>query len=167
MYPVKLGFNTAAKRIQSLIQHGHHAEALVTSVFTLEKTIRRSLRLAIISRGFTGKQADQLLDRKGFEDLKNLWDVFEKNHNSLPKFVGNQHWQFVPEAVRRRNQLVHGGRVYSLAECKLYAEHTLEAIRILRERVIADYGSTHGQGRKGAGSRGWNGIQNKQRTTRL
>jgi hypothetical protein len=122
------------------MRHGHHAEALVTSVFTLEKTIRRSLRSAIIARGFTGKQADQLLSRKGFEELKSIWEVFEKNHNSLPKFVGNQHWQFVPEAVRRRNQLVHGGRVYSLAECKLYAEHTLAAIRILRARVIDRYG---------------------------
>jgi hypothetical protein len=102
MYPVRLGFNAAAKRIQSLIRHGHHAEALVTSVFTLEKTIRRSLRSAIIARGFTGKQADQLLGRKGFEELKSAWEVFEKNYTSLPTFVGNQHWQFVPEAVRRR-----------------------------------------------------------------
>jgi hypothetical protein len=140
MYPVRLGFDAAAKRIKSLVQHGHHAEALVTSVFTLEKTIRRSLRLAIISRGFTGKQADQLLGRKGFEELKNVWDVFEKNHTALPKFVGNQHWQFVPEAVRRRNQLVHGARVYSLAESKLYAEHTLAAIMRLRACMIADYG---------------------------
>jgi hypothetical protein len=140
MYPVKLGFNDAAKRIQSLIRHGHHAEALVTSVFTLEKTIRRSLRLAIIARGFTGKQANQLLGRKGFEDLKEIWRVFEKNHTALPEFVGNEHWQFVPEAVRHRNQLVHGARVYSLAESKLYAERTLSAIKRLRQRVIADYG---------------------------
>ena len=139
MYPVRLGFNAAIKRIKSLIRHGHHAEALVTSVFTLEKTIRRSLHLAIISRGFTGKQANGLLGRKGFEDLKNIWPVFERDHNTLPKFVGN-HWQFVPEAVSRRNKLVHGARVYALSECKLYAERTLAAIEALRTRVIADYG---------------------------
>ncbi len=77
--------------------------------------------------------------RKGFEELKGIWDVFEKNHRGLPEFVGNQQWPYVPEAVRRRNQLIHGARVFTLAESKLYAQHTLAAIGALRARIMKEY----------------------------
>jgi hypothetical protein len=46
MYSVRLGFRTALKRIGALKRNKYNAEALVTSVFTLEKLMRRSLRLA-------------------------------------------------------------------------------------------------------------------------
>ena len=42
MYPVNLGFDAAKDRIRMLISNGHHCEALLTSVFTLEKTIHRT-----------------------------------------------------------------------------------------------------------------------------
>ena len=41
MYPVKLGYAEAVQRINALIAHGHDAEALITTAFTVEKTLRR------------------------------------------------------------------------------------------------------------------------------
>ncbi len=67
MYPVKLGFDEAIRRARSLIDNGHHAEALVSAVFTVEKTLRRSLRFAIVARGFTSGQADKIIGRSGLE----------------------------------------------------------------------------------------------------
>jgi hypothetical protein len=61
MYPVKLGYNTAKKRIDELTQNGHHSESLVTSVFTAEKTIRRTLRQLIVSAGFKSTIANKII----------------------------------------------------------------------------------------------------------
>jgi hypothetical protein len=44
MYPVTIGYAGAVQRINDLISNGHNAEALVTTAFTVEKTIRRTLR---------------------------------------------------------------------------------------------------------------------------
>ena len=53
MYPVSLGVNEARSRIEGLLKNGHHAEALLTSVFTVEKTLKRTLKYIMIRRGFT------------------------------------------------------------------------------------------------------------------
>ena len=72
MYPVSLGFAEAEKRMAALSANGHHAEALITSVFTLEKTLRRSLRCCAVRRGFTSKQADKLFGNMGFKNLQEM-----------------------------------------------------------------------------------------------
>ena len=53
MYPLRVGFKEALNRIGALLSNGHDAEALVTSVFTLEKLMRRSVKIAVPSPGFT------------------------------------------------------------------------------------------------------------------
>lgn len=140
MYSVKLGFDEAIKRIDALLEHKHYAEALVTSVFTMEKLIRRSLRVAIFARGFTSKQAEHLLDRKGFQELKGLFDVFDRDHRTLSAVIGNAEWQYVPKAVEMRNKLVHGQRVYDRDECRMYASQTVKALSTLHKAICADYG---------------------------
>ena len=68
MYPVRLGFGTAKKRIVTLVENGHHAEALLTSVFTFEKIIHRTLKQLIVSSGFRSKDAKILLSQiQGFK----------------------------------------------------------------------------------------------------
>ena len=57
-------------------------------MFTFEKLMKRSLRRAIVARGFTLAHADILLDGKGFEDLRSMWEVFEKDHKRLPAILG-------------------------------------------------------------------------------
>jgi hypothetical protein len=58
MYPISFGFYTAEQRIHKLMENGHHAEALVTAVFTFEKLVMRSLRGAIVARGFAAARLD-------------------------------------------------------------------------------------------------------------
>lgn len=138
MYPVSLGFQEAERRIKALIVNGHHAEALITSVFSFEKTLRRSLRFCAVSRGFTSKQAEILFKNMGFNDLKEVWLCFDKQHRALPEFIGNTNWQHIKPAVTMRNKLAHGERVYKLAECKLVAENVLEAINEFRSKLQAE-----------------------------
>ena len=55
MYPVKQGYVEVDKRLNALINNGNHDEALLTSVFVMEKTIRRTLRYCALNRGFTSR----------------------------------------------------------------------------------------------------------------
>lgn len=140
MYSVTLGFDAAVDRIKALQKNGHDAEALVTAVFTFEKTVRRGLKISILARGFSGKQAMMLIGRKGFGELKELWPIFDKSYRGLPDFVGNKHWQNLPKAVEMRNKMVHGSNVYKLSKCKEMADHVLGALSQLRTKVLAEYG---------------------------
>jgi hypothetical protein len=140
VYPVSEGFEEVGVRLTALIKNGHHAEALLASVFALEKTIRRSLRFCALNRGFSSSQCDSLFARMCFDQMKNAWPVFEKDHRTLPDFIGNNVWQHVPEAVTMRNKMVHGARVYQLAECKDKAELVRVAIAALRDKSIAELG---------------------------
>jgi hypothetical protein len=70
--------------------------------------MRRSLRLAILSRGFTSKQANHLIGHKGFKDIREMWDIFDRQHRTLPVMIGNDDWQYVRRAVEMRNKMVHG-----------------------------------------------------------
>lgn len=76
----------------------------------------------------------------GFRDMTEAWPVFEKDHRTLPVFIGNHIWQHVPEAVTMRNKMVHGARVYQLAECKEKAELVQKAMEALRNKSITDLG---------------------------
>jgi hypothetical protein len=140
VYPVSQGFAEVTVRLSALINNGHHSEALLASVFALEKTIRRSLRFCALNRGFSSKQCDSLFANMGFRAMTEAWPVFEKYHRTLPIFIGNEVWQHVPEAVTMRNKMVHGARVYQQAECKKRAELVQKAMEELRNKSIADLG---------------------------
>ena len=60
MYPVKLGYKDAVKRVRTLIENGHDAEALLTAMFTAEKTLYRTLRQLVISSGFPQRKQTSL-----------------------------------------------------------------------------------------------------------
>lgn len=137
MYPVSLGYGEAVRRIQALLNNGHEAEALLTSVFTLEKTIRRMLRFYAVRRGFTSKQSEILFAKMGFHQLKDVWSCFEKNNRSLPDTVGTA-WQKIPAAVTMRNRIVHGEQVFNLATCRAEAENVLKALDALRQQTLND-----------------------------
>jgi hypothetical protein len=140
VYPVSLGFDEAERRMRALIANGHHAEALTTAVFSFEKTMRRALLYFAVARGFTSKQAQHLIGKRGFHDLKDMWSCFDPKYRSLPQLVGAAAWQQVANAVTMRNKLVHGERVYKLTECKDAAERVLTALCLLRGVLKADVG---------------------------
>lgn len=135
MYPVSLGYNEAVRRIQNLLENGHDAEALLTAVFTFEKTVRRMLRFYAVRRGFTSKQSELLFSKMGFHQLKDVWACFERENRSLPDTVGKL-WHCVPSAVTMRNKIVHGEQVFKLAACRIEAENVLKALDAFREHVL-------------------------------
>lgn len=139
MYPVSLGYAQAVARIQQLLTNGHSAEALLTSVFTFEKTLRRSLKYCIVARGFTSTQSEEILGRRGFQELTRLWPCFAPRHQTLMAFVG-KNWQHVQPAVTMRNKLVHGERVFKLAECNSAATQVLDALNDFRNQLQANVG---------------------------
>jgi hypothetical protein len=141
MYPVRLGIKTAEKRIRALLKNGHHAEALLTAVFTFEKTIHRTLKQLMVSSGLRSKDAEKLLENiQGFNRQKNIWACFDPQNRSLPELIDNKHWQHVNKAVKMRNNLVHGARAYNLDLCKNVTEEILALITHTIERFEAHYG---------------------------
>ena len=154
MYPVKQSFVEVDNQLNALINNGHHSEALLASVFTMEKTIRQTLRFCALNRGFTSKQCDQIFRNMGFNDMTRVWPVFERDYRTLPEFVGNNVWQFVPEAVTMRNKMVHGSRVYSLSDCLDKARRVKNAIEVLRNTAMQDLGCDP-----------WNRLPGKKKTS--
>lgn len=137
MYPISGGFKTAESRIVSLQKNGHSAEALLTSVFTFEKSVRRGLRYLALARGFHSKHASILFERYGFEQLQQAWPCFDKDERTLPDFVG-VNWQHAKIANSMRNKIVHGARVYNLNECDAQARLVLQAIRDFRTKYKSE-----------------------------
>ena len=126
MYPVRLGIKTAQNRIKKLKKNGHHAEALLTAVFTYEKTLHRTLKQLIVSSGFRSRDAEKLLENiQGFNRQKNVWACFDPKNRKLPELIDNKYWQHIKKAVKMRNELVHGARAYNLDQCKDMTEKFL------------------------------------------
>lgn len=141
MYPVRLGHKVAIDRINRLLKNGHYAEALVTSVFTLEKVLRRTLKELIVSAGFTSKSANIFMKRfDGFGKIKDVWPCFDPEGESLPAIVGNQNWQHIPASVEMRNKLVHGARSYQLAACESQARLLLQSLAHVENTFQQRYG---------------------------
>ena len=86
--------------------------------------------------------------------MTRVWPVFERDYRTLPEFVGNNVWQFVPEAVTMRNKLVHGSRVYSLSDCLDKARRVKNAIEVLRNTAMQDLGCDP-----------WNRLPGKKKTS--
>lgn len=140
MYPVSIGYAGAVQRIKYLINNGHDAEALVTTAFTVEKTIRRTLRQLVVSAGFRSIDAEKIVKGLGgLERLKDTWELFDPKHRKLPGFIGDD-WATFVETAKMRNKLVHGERVYNLADCRTAANNTLDALDRLKAAFDTEYG---------------------------
>ena len=141
MYPVKLGYNDAIKRVRTLIINGHDAEALLTAMFTAEKTLYRTLRQLVVSSGFPSVQADVLMSKfKGIDNLKAVWSCFDPKHEKLSDFIKQGTLKSIADAQTMRNKLVHGVAVYSEANCQVAANDVLTPLDDLRETLNQRYG---------------------------
>ena len=141
MYPVRLGYDTATKRIRQLITNGHHPEALVTSMFTVEKTLRRTLRQIVVSAGFASKYADKIVGNlRGLDALKKAWELYEPNNTQLSSIIPSADWKLFKDAAEMRNKMVHGERVYELETCRKEAEKVLAALDRLKKDFDSRYG---------------------------
>ena len=141
MYPVKLGYSTAISRINALTANGHHAEALVTSAFTAEKTLRRTLRQLVVSAGFPSRIADKVIGGfRGLEAVKNAWELYDPKHRKLTDLLAQVDWKALKEAAEMRNKLVHGERVYSLSACQQSTTSVLAALSNVKSKLDSEYG---------------------------
>lgn len=141
MYPVKLGYKDAVKRVRALMKNGHDAEALLTAMFTAEKTLYRTLRQLVVSAGFPSTQADILMGKfKGIENIKQIWSCFDPKHEKLSDFVAQGTLKSIADAQTMRNKMVHGIAVYSMADCKSAANDVLSALTDLRNTLDQRYG---------------------------
>jgi hypothetical protein len=141
MYPVRLGYDTAIKRINRLIHNGHHAEALVTSMFTVEKTLRRTLRQIIVSAGFTSKSADKIISKiNGMENLKEAWALYDPMQKKLTEIIEPKDWLIIKRISKMRNEMVHGIRVYELDTCKMETENLLQVLDRVKTKLDVVYG---------------------------
>jgi len=141
MYPVRLGYDGAVKRINRLLLNKHDAEALVTSVFTMEKTFRRTLMHLIVHAGNGSKDAKELLDKfRGLSNIKVLWPFFDPQHDRLQAIIGNTHWPVFVNATQMRNELVHGIKVYNLLDCQKATKQVLKALDATRTTFNQRYG---------------------------
>jgi hypothetical protein len=157
MYPVRLGQQTAQNRIKQLIKNGHHAEALVTSVFTVEKMIRRTLKQLIVSAGFQSKFAERYIKNlRGIDSLKSNWPYFDPANRSLVDIIGQNDWQKLngeDAAFGMRNKMVHGNRVYELKKCNNAAEDVLKVMK----RINSSFKSTYDYD-------GWQAVSIRRKT---
>lgn len=140
MYPISFGFHTAEQRITKLMENGHHAEALVTAVFTFEKLVMRSLRGAIVARGFTSAQAEKIIGTSGLSRLKEMWPIYDKDHCKLVDHIDPNDWQAITRAVEWRNKMAHGKQSYPLEECKELAARTLKIANTFRATITIHHG---------------------------
>jgi hypothetical protein len=141
MYPVRLGYTQAVSRIQKLMKNGHHPEALVSCAFTVEKTLRRTLREIVVSAGFASKQADKIVRGcNGLEALKRNWEIYDPNNKALTDIVPKTDWAQFRKVATMRNKMVHGERVYELATCKTESKVTLVALDRLKNSFDQLYG---------------------------
>lgn len=141
MYPVKLGYPEAVKRVRALLKSGYHAEGLLTAMFTLEKTLYRTLRQLMVSAGFPSKQADVLMSRfRGIENIKQVWVCFDPKNEPLSSFIAQGTLKTVMDAQTMRNDLVHGKAVYDLSDCRDTAKEVLDALDEIRTLLDSRYG---------------------------
>ena len=152
MYPIKLGYSEAIRRIKSLIRNGHYAEALVTSVFTVEKTLRRTLRQLIVSAGFISRHADKIVKKfSGLESIKDNWELYDPEHRKLTTILNQKDWQIIFDAYKKRNDLVHGNRVYNLELCHKLSKQVLDSLDNIKKTLDDNYrysGWTRGKMRR-------------------
>lgn len=141
MYPITLGYDEAVVRIELLLKNGHYAEALVTSMFTVEKTLRRTLRQIVVSAGFTSKQADKIINNlRGLAAIKSNWELYEPNNMKLTELLPAENWKRLQDVSVMRNKMVHGERTYNLEVCE---RETIEVLKVL-DQLKKDFDELYG-----------------------
>lgn len=141
MYPVSIGFGGAVQRINALVTNGHDAESLVTAAFTVEKTLRRTLRQIILSAGFPSSISDKIVrSLGGLEKLRSSWEIYDPRHRKLAQLITKADWDIFTRAAQMRNELVHGVRVYDLVECRAQTAAVLAALHRLKALLDQEYG---------------------------
>lgn len=129
MYSVKLGYKKAKTRINRLLDNEHYSEAFVVTVFTVEKTIRRTLHQLIVSSGFSTEITKKILkDIRGLEAIKKNWSYYDPENKTIVDVIENRNWTKIKNYFKMRNEIIHGTHVYNLKTCR---ESTIDLLLVL------------------------------------
>jgi hypothetical protein len=141
MYPVKLGFDAAIVRLESLLKYEFFSESLVTTVFTVEKTLLRTLRQLIISTGFSSNITNLMLKTiRGLEAIKKNWEFFDPAHRKLTEIIPERDWEIIKNNSEIRNNLVHGSRTYKSELCKNQTIELIQTLKNVKNIFESEYG---------------------------
>ncbi len=141
MYSARLGYKNAIKRINKLLENDHPAEAFVVTVFTVEKTFRRTLNQLIVSTGFSTKMTKKMLKKiRGLEAIKENWQFYDPHHKSLIEVIGGNNWNKIHNYSIMRNKFVHGIQVYNLKTCRDSTEDLLLILNQVKQLLHEKYG---------------------------
>lgn len=140
MYSVRLGYNNAVRRINKLIKNNHNSESFVTTVFTIEKTIRRSVTELIISAGFKSKLARKYVKSlSGQNRLIIQFEFFDPLNRDFDELFTRDLRIKINEWGTMRNKIVHGERVYGIDLLKKATKDALEALEKLKDSLTSHY----------------------------
>lgn len=141
MYSVRLGYNKALERIDELVKNGHHSESFVTTVFTIEKTLRRTFRQLVVSSGFKSTIADKIVKQSnGLNRLIQNWEFYDPNHKKFSSIIASREIKTIREAASMRNKLIHGERVYNLEIYKKETQKVLKSLEKIKNCFENEYG---------------------------
>lgn len=141
MYSVKLGYDAARERIKNLAKSGYHAESLVTSVFTAEKTLRRTLKQLIVSSGFKSSISNKIIKKLGgIYPVCNAWELYDPEHRKIETVVSNDAIRIIKEAAQKRNKMIHGEKVFKPEVCKAETKKVLKALKEVKDSFDKEYG---------------------------
>ncbi len=141
MYSLQASFDEVLSRVERLLRDGYPCEALVTSVFTVERILRRTLVQLAVSAGFTHEQALQLVaGLGGIQTLARVWSFYDPQGRTLVEVIGKASWQIVRQAVKMRDEMAAGLFVYALRRCDRRTRDLISALEDIRKRFRAVYG---------------------------
>lgn len=136
MYPLRMPYRKVRSRLKALVKDGYCSEALVTSVFTAERLLRRTLVQLVVSAGFTSSDAFRIVQKmSGLVAVKESWSLYDPKGRTLVQVIGNPTWHVLRAAAKMRNDMVHGLRTYSYASCKRKARELIEVIDMLKDQL--------------------------------
>jgi hypothetical protein len=85
--------------------------------------------------------ADRVMGNlRGLDAVKNSWDLYDPKHRKLTELLSQAEWQTFKDCAEMRNKLVHGERVYNLADCKKQSSAALRALNKVKTSLDREYG---------------------------
>lgn len=141
MYSVRLGYSSAISRISTLVKNKHHAESFVTTVFTIEKTIRRVLTELIISAGFKSKFARKYVKQiNGISRLIAYYEFYDPDNRNFDTLFGRENRLQINDWATMRNRIVHGERVYGIDVLKKATNDALIVLEHIKTKSNDHFG---------------------------
>ena len=141
MYPLSLWFEEACARIEQLSQHGHTTEALVVTMGIIEKILRRTLKQLMISAGFTNKIVGEMMNEvRWITHIKKQWRFFDPENVSLQHILSNTDWTTLKNLASKRNEIIHGIRIYNLDTSLSYLQDALGLLDTVHITLQDRYG---------------------------